>query len=131
MICLLAMKGIAQVYGNDIYMQMPTRDLYDTDMMSMSLRHMAETAARREANFHHWQEKATEAYKKKQWNFVIYYVNNALETQYYNGDVFFLRGSAYEELGNIRAAKRDYKKGKKYNCQAAIIALKRLKEQKK
>ena len=65
MMCLIAMNGNAQVYAGDAWLQMPTTDLYDTGMMNMYARAMAETAARREAVFEQYYDKAIEACKKR------------------------------------------------------------------
>lgn len=121
----------AQIYADDTWMQMPTTDLYDTGMMNMYLRALAETAAQRKENFYHYSDLAMEAYKNRQWNYVIYYVNEALDTKYYNGTLYYVRGYAYEQLGNLRSAKKDYKAGKKYNCYEAAQALEALKARKK
>lgn len=67
------------------------------------------------------------AYNNNNWSNVIYYVNAALNTLYYSGTLYYIRGYAYEQLGNLRAAKKDYKTGKKYNCHEAIQALESLK----
>ena len=117
----------AQVYAGDSWMQMPTMDLYDTGLMNMYARAMAETAARRQANFERYYDMAIEASGEKKWNYVVYYVNMALETKYYNGGIYFLRGYAYEQMGDLRSARRDYKKGKKYNSPEAARALVSLK----
>lgn len=126
--CALTTTANAQVYAGDSWLQMPTADLYDTGMMNMYARALAETAARRQANFERYVDMAIDAAGKEQWNYVIYYVNNALETKYYNGEIYFLRGYAYEQMGNLRSAKKDYKKGKKYNSPEAARALEALKE---
>lgn len=125
--CFMAMNADAQVYAGDTWLPMPTMDLYDTGMMNMYARALAETAARRQAYFERCSDQAVEAYNHRLWNDVIYYVNEALETKYYNGYVYFLRGYAYEQLGNLRAAKKDYRKGKKYNSREAAWALDALK----
>lgn len=129
--CSMAMGVNAQVYSNDTWMQLPTRDIYDDGTMNMYVRALAETAARREANFKKYSNLATEAFNKKQWNNVIYYVNEALETQYYNGELFYLRGYAYEMLGDERQAKKDYRKGKKNGSYRAELAMEQLKEKQK
>jgi len=131
LLCSMAMGANAQIYAYDTWMQMPTRDLYDDGMMNMYARTLAETAARRKANFEQYSNLAVEAFNKKQWNYVILYVNNALETQYYNGEVFYLRGFAYEMLGDERRAKKDYRKGKKNGSYRAEIAMEQLKEKQK
>lgn len=127
LMCLMAMSSKAQVYAGDAWMQMPTMDLYDTGMMNLYARALAETAARRQAAFERYYDLAIEACGRKEWNEVVYLVNSALETKYYTGSIYFLRGYAYEQMGNLRAAKKDYKKGKKYNSPEAARALEALK----
>ena len=90
LLCSMAMGANAQIYAYDTWLQMPTKDIYDDGMMNMYARALAETAARRKANFEQYSNLADEAFNKKQWNYVIYYVNEALETQYYNGEVALL-----------------------------------------
>jgi len=131
LMCLMAMSGKAQVYAGDAWMQMPTMDLYDTGMMNLYARALAETAARRQAAFERYYDLAIEACGRKEWNEVVYLVNSALETKYYTGSIYFLRGYAYEQMGNLRAAKKDYKKGKKYNSPEAARALESLKARKR
>jgi hypothetical protein len=131
LLCSMAMSVNAQVFAYDTWMQMPTRDIYDDGAMNMYARALAETAARRKANFKRYSNLADEAFNKKQWNYVIYYVNEALETQYYNGELFFLRGFAYEMQGNERQAKKDYRKGKKNGSYRAVLAMEQLKEKQK
>ncbi len=131
LMCLMAMSGKAQVYAGDAWMQMPTMDLYDTGMMNLYARALAETAARRQATFERYYDLAIEACGRKEWNEVVYLVNSALETKYYTGSIYFLRGYAYEQMGNLRAAKKDYKKGKKYNSPEAARALESLKARKR
>ena len=131
LLCAMAMGANAQIYAYDTWMRMPTRDIYDEGAMNMYARALAETAARRKANFERYSNLADEAFNKKQWNYVIYYVNEALETQYYNGELFYLRGIAYEMLGNERQAKKDYRKGKKNGSYRAVLAMEQLKEKQK
>ena len=131
LLCLMAMSANAQIYAYDAWAQMPTKDIYDDGALNMYVRALAETAARRKAYFERYSNLAVEAFNKKQWNYVILYVNNALETQYYNGEVFYLRGFAYEMLGDERRAKKDYRKGKKNGSYRAEIAMEQLKEQQK
>jgi len=45
--------------------------------------------------------------------------------------LYYMRGYAYEQLGKLRAAKKDYKKGMKNNSQEAALALASLKARKK
>lgn len=131
MTCSLALNADAQVYAGDSWMQMPTADLYDAGTMNMYLRALAETEARRKENYQRYNSLAFDAYKNKQWNSVIYYVNMALETKYYSGQLYYIRGYAFEQNGNQRAAKKDYKKGKKYGSIEAARALEALKAKSK
>ena len=128
--CCLTMSIKAQVYAGDTGIKYPTVSMYDPQVMSMAFAH-AEMAARLEAKrqelFKDYAELAYDAYRESQWNDVIYYVNNALNTTYYNADVYFIRGYAYEHLGNYKQAKKDYKKAKKYGNYKAVFALDNLK----
>ena len=126
--CLISTNVEAQVYAYDSWGQMPTKDIYDDAMMNMYLRAVAETAARRKALFEQFSDRAAEAFNKKQWSLVICYVNDAFETQYYNGELYYLRGYAFEMLGDERQAKKDYRKGKRNNSYQAALALVQLKE---
>ena len=131
LMCSVAMGANAQVYADDSWMQLPTADLYDNSVMNMSLRSLAEMAAKRKENYFRYSDMAVEAFSNRQWDNVIYYVNEALETGYYSGKHYYIRGYAFEQLGNIRAAKKDYKIGKKYNCTEAAQALESLKAKNK
>ena len=124
---LLPIKGYAQVYGNERNLQMPTRDLYDQGVMNMYLRAVAETAGKRKASFNHYSSLALEAYNNHQWLQVINCVNMALRTDYENGRVYFLRGYANEQLGYLKDAKKDYKRGIKLGRYEAANALSSLK----
>lgn len=128
---LMAVRVNAQVYAYDQALPLPTVDLYDTGVMNMTLRAMAETAAWRKQRYEERVDMALEAYKKEQWRSVIGYVNDALSTGFYCGDLYYIRGNAFERLGDIKAAKRDYKTGKKYNCREAAIAFETLKAKRK
>ena len=127
LMCVTTTGINAQVYGYDSWAQMPTMDLYDSGVTNMYLRALAETAARRKADFELYTNQATEAFQKHRWTEVINRVNWALSTEYYNGEIFNMRGYAYEMLGNLSAAKKDYKKGKKHGSYKASMALDSLK----
>ena len=129
--CLMTKGAEAQIGPYDTYMRMPSADLYDMGMMNAYARVLAEAAARRQEIYDRYSNMAVEAYKNRQWNSVIYYVNMALETKYYSGQLYYIRGYAYEQNGNLRAAKKDYKKGKKYGSIEAARALEALKAKSK
>lgn len=128
---IITMKVNAQVFSEDTWGVLPTADLYDQGLMNAQLQLMAKTAARRKETFNRYFDSAVEALKNQQWNSAIYYVNAALATEYYNGEIYYIRGYAYEKLNNIRAAKKDYRKGKKYKCVEAALALDALKKNNK
>lgn len=107
---------------------MPTKDIYDDGMLNMYARALAETAERRRAQFEQYSNMADEAFTKKRWNYVIYYVNEAFKTQYHNGYLYYMRGYAFEMLGDERTAKKDYRRGKKNGSYQAALALDQLKE---
>lgn len=131
LMCAMTMNVDAQVYAGDTWLQMPTMDIYDTNMMDMYARALAETAARRRANFEWYFDEAVDAYERKEWKEVVYLVNQALETKYESGDIYYMRGYAYEQLGYYKAAKKDYKKSKKMNTPGAARALEALKAKSK
>ncbi len=130
----LVLTSKAQIYAGDPSVRLPTRDLYGTEVMGMSLAH-AEMAARvaawRQQQYEYYSEQAVEAYNERHWSGVIQNVNSALGTNYYSGFHFYLRGYAYEQLGYLKQAKKDYKKGKRYGCHEAATALNSLKEKMK
>lgn len=134
LMCLAMVKGNAQVYGYDDYVRLPTMDLYDTGTMNMALRARAEMAARRQEMFRYYASRTIEAYKAKRWYEVIENANQAISIEPL-GLTFFMRGSAFEALGNYKAALKDYKAGKRDHCSeaaSALVALKaKLKEMKK
>ena len=129
--CLMTKGAEAQIGPYDTYMRMPSADLYDMGMMNAYARVLAEAAARRQEIYDRYSNMAFEAYYNKKWSYVIYYVNMALETKYYSGQLYYIRGFAYEQNGNLRAAKKDYKKGKKYGSIEAARALEALKAKSK
>ena len=134
MLYMMALNANAQVYAYDTWTQLPTTDLYDTQTMNMALAHAemrARVEARKQALFEHYTSQAIDAFRNSQWSSVIYFANQALDTSYYNGDIYYLRGYANEQLGDLRQAKKDYRKGKKYGCYQATAALQSLKARKK
>lgn len=131
LMCQMAASSHAQVYGGDSWVQLPTRDLYDSQTMSMALQHAemaARIRARKEALWEQYSDLAYEAYNNRQWHSVINYVYQALETGFYNSDMYYIRGYAYEQLGEFRLAKKNYRKAKKYGNYRAELALDELKE---
>ena len=129
--CLITMNVDAQIYPYDTTVPSQPTELYDPNIMNMYIRSMAEPAAYRKEKYYRYRDLAIEACKDKQWNYAIYYVNEALDTRYYSGQLYFIRGYAYEKLGNIRSANRNYKAAIKYNFPEAAQALEALKNRNK
>ena len=98
--CLLTTTVQGQVYPGDTWAQLPTRNLYDTNMMAMYLQAWEETSSRRLELYNDYKNQAIEAYNEGEWEDAIYYVNKALNTQYYSGQLYFIRVYSYEQLGD-------------------------------
>ena len=141
MMCFVMMTAQAQIYGYDDYVRMPTMDLYDPGVMNMAIRAQAEAAARqqemaarRQEMFRYYASRTIEAYNAKRWYDVIENANYTIGIEPL-GLCFFMRGAAFEAIGNYEAALSDYKAGKKDNCPeaaSALVALKaKMKEMKK
>ena len=133
MMCFVMMSAQAQIYGYDDYVRMPTMDLYDTGVMNMAIRARAEAAARqqemaarRQEMFRYYASRTIEAYHAKRWYDVIENANHTISIEPL-GLCFFMRGAAFEAIGNYEAALSDYKAGKKDNCPEAATAYNALK----
>ena len=127
LMCQFAVSMKAQIYPGDTYVRYPTRDLYDPAIMNMSLRAYAETAARRAALFDQFAQWAADAYNDARWNDAIKYASSALSL-FENGQQYYIRGYAYESLGYLKEAKKDYKKSKRRSYPDGARALERVSE---
>jgi hypothetical protein len=87
MMCWMALNAQAQ-YQYDRALPLPTMDLYDTGVMNMYMRALAETSARRQQSYERNSELAFNAFNNEQWSSVIGYVNQALNTMFYCGELF-------------------------------------------
>ncbi|MBR4924978.1 MAG: hypothetical protein IKZ61_04415 [Prevotella sp.] len=128
LMCTMAMNCNAQYWQG---LEYPTRDLYDTNLMMEHIRAVRETAAQRLELYNYYSNLAVEAYYNHRWVDVITYVNNAFSTDYVSGDLYFIRGFAFEQLGYTSDAKKDYKRGSKNGSMNAAMALESLKAKKK
>ena len=131
LMCLVALSGKAQTFGNDQIVVSPLGDLYDDATMEMALRAARETAPRRHQAYEFYRDQAYEAYHDDRWIDVIKSVNRALNTGFYNDSLYFFRGFAYESLGYFKYAKNDYKMAKKNGVYGANTALERVKQKMK
>ena len=131
MMCAATLSGQAQIYGYDQAIELPKANLYDMDMMNAYINALRDTAPRRQQLFQFYSDKAMEAGIDNHWELCIYYVDKALDTGFYNGDIYYVRGLANEQLGRLKDAKKDYKTGKKLGSEYAANALEELKEKMK
>ena len=121
--CAIALGSWAQ-YGEAI--QFPTADLYDSGMMNGLTRAYAETYGMRQRIFNEYVEMAFQAWENKHWSKVVRYVDGALDTGLWSEDLYYMRGFAYEQMGNVKAAKKNYKEGKRLGSYEAAKALENL-----
>ena len=131
MMCAVSLKGQAQIYGYDQAIKLPTAELYDMNMMNAYANALRETAGTRMQAYRMYCDYAITALSEKQWNNAVYYVDKALDTGYYSGDLYWIRGFANEQMGNLKQAKKDYKEGTKLGSEGAEQALEQLKERMK
>ena len=131
MMCAMALNSPAQIYGGESALQLPVRDIYDTETMNAYANALRETAARRQQFYYYYSNTAMQMMTEKRWGSAIDYIDKALETGYYCGDIYFMRGKCYEELGDYKTAKSDYKRGKELGSEYAEEALEELKEKMK
>lgn len=80
------------------------------DEAMMYARAKAIREQRMEQLFDEYQDKAYKCYNKKDYNGFIYYSNLALNTGWYNGQLYYDRGEVYEMFHEYRLAKKEYKK---------------------
>ena len=130
-VCSMTMGARAQIGPYDSAVQMPSMDLYDDGAMNAYIGALAATAERRSQQFNYYYKLAVDAYCEDRWYDAIRNVNSALSTQYTDGMLYYIRGYAYEQLGNWKEAKKDYKTGKKYGDKYSIEALENLQKKEK
>lgn len=149
LLTLVSIKINAQMYGYDEPTRFPTSDLYDTSSMLLLMKLAKERSSSStyySPQFNDNREERTETYRisKKEkkrvdaatyyelafsafnnndWGRVIYYTKKAQQLGYSNGHLFYIRGWAYQILGNWKAAKRNYIKAKRRGYKAAEYAL--------
>ncbi len=128
LMCTMAANCNAQYWQG---LEYPTMDLYDTNLMLEHIRVARETTAQRLEYYKYFRDLAIDAYNNGRWSDVIDNVNNAFSTDYVCGDLYFIRGFAFEQLGYTSDAKKDYKKGSKEGSFRAARALEALKARSK
>ena len=106
---------------------LPTVDLYDSGMMNMAIQSHAQTYGIRKQNYEMYVDMAFEAAKKDEWRNVLIYTESALDTGFWNAELYFMRGIAYERLGYLKEAQKEYKTAKRKGSIYAADALDLLK----
>lgn len=92
----------------------PQMDLYDSGMMNMYLDALSNTAHKRKELFIEYSKIAYDFFVKKDYNNFLKYSDYALNTNYYTPELYYLRGYAYEMLGNYKLSRKEYKTAYKY-----------------
>jgi hypothetical protein len=77
--------------------------------------------------FNEYQDEAYRRYKKGDLYGFLTYSNYALQTGWYNNQLYYDRGCAYEQLNDFKNAKNEYKKALKHGYTYAESALRNLK----
>ena len=119
---MMALAG-SMALGCEAQVLFPTPDLYDTGMMNMYINAARETARARLDSFIYYYGKAVDAYNDQQWDNVIYFANQAFATDYEDGQLYFMRGIAYDCKGRTHDAKKDLKTALKQGYEDAQKAL--------
>lgn len=80
-----------------------------------------------EQRFDEYKKKAYASLNKGDKYGFITYSNYALQTGWYNAQLYYDRGEVFQALGDYKNAKREYKKAKRKGYYLAETALQRLK----
>lgn len=87
--------------------------------------------AQMKQRFQQYQDEAYRRYNKQDWYGFLTNSNYALETGWYNSQLYYDRGVVYERLNNFKQAKKEYKKAKKNGYADAERALEACKQHEK
>ena len=87
--------------------------------------------AQMKQRFQQYQDEAYRRYNKQDCYGFLTYSNYALETGWYNSQLYYDRGVVYERLNNFKQAKKEYKKAKKNGYADAERALEACKQHEK
>ena len=96
-------------------------------MMNMAIQSHAQTYGIRKQNYEMYVDMAFEAAKNDEWRNVLIYTESALNTGFWNAELYFMRGIAYERLGYLKEAQKEYKTAKRKGSIYAADALELLK----
>lgn len=114
---LVATTGTAQLVVNSKFKPLS----YD----ELMLHAQAEAYRQQEEKerFEEYQDRAYECYNQADYKGFIFYSDYALKTGWYNSQLYYDRGSAYERLHEYSKAKKEYKRALKkgyYPAQSAL-----------
>lgn len=131
----LTLDVSGQIFSNDGAMMMPTRDLYSDWQSFGDIANAARMAAaadhRRKSYFEDYVSDAYDFFNQGDYYNCLHSSSLALETGYYTPHLFYIRGLAFERIGNYREAKKMYRKAKRKGFAPAKTALEALKQSKK
>lgn len=131
----LTLDVSAQIYSYDGAMMMPTRDLYSDWQSFGDIAKAARMAAaadhRRKSHFEDYESEAYDYFNRGDYYNCLYSSSLALETGFYTPRLFYIRGIAFERIGNYKEAKKMYRKAKRKGFTPARTALEALKQSKK
>lgn len=136
-LCILAFNTQSQIVNNSRFRPFSYEEMVRAlppvtpEMIERAAIARAQDRAEREAKFEKWQSAAVEAYNKGDYYGCLTYINYALETNFYNGYIYYVRGLAFEDLHDYKNAKKQYKKAKDEGYYQAEELLKGIKEREK
>lgn len=136
-LCILAFNTQSQIVNNSRFRPFSYEEMIralppvSSEMIERAAIARAQDRAEREAKFEKWQSAAVEAYNKGDYFGCLTYINYALETNFHNGYIYYVRGLAFENLHDYKNAKKQYKKAKDEGYYQAEELLKGIKDREK
>jgi len=126
----LIVISISQTGTSQIVIDSKFKPLSYEELMMQAQAEAAYNAQMKQ-RFEQYQDEAYRRYNKQDWYGFLTYSNYALETGWYNSQLYYDRGVVYERLNNFRQAKKEYKKAKKKGYAYAERALEACKQHEK
>ena len=103
-------------------------------MAQANAERIAKARQEREAQYNNYINKAYKALNRGNRNDFITYTNYALNTGFYNAQVYYDRGSVFQAMEDYAKAKKEYKIAKKlgyYQAERALVILKSIRKAKR
>ena len=107
----LIVISISQTGTSQIVIDSKFKPLSYEELMMQAQAEAAYNAQMKQ-RFEQYQDEAYRRYNKQDWYGFLTYSNYALETGWYNSQLYYDRGVVYERLNNFKQAKKEYKKAK-------------------